>query len=74
MIKVRVDWHHRCPCCGTVVVVDFLGEPPDAVVCPWCGGTSSLEGCVDNGELRDYVSKAVTEIEQRARGKMAVSG
>lgn len=37
MIKLRVEWHHTCPDCGTRVVVDFAADANGFRICPWCG-------------------------------------
>lgn len=68
MIKVRVDWHHKCPGCGTEIVTDYFDDSPHCRGCPWCGCAGDHDPAVDSCELRSYVLEAVREIEERANG------
>ncbi len=66
MIKLRVDWHRKCPDCGTEVVVDFLDESAIDVRCPWCGQACESEKDKNSAELRDFLAKSISELEKKA--------
>jgi hypothetical protein len=66
MIKLRVEWHHKCPCCGTKLVVDFFDELADSAICPWCGCTCEPKANVL--ELKRYLDRAVKDNEAKANG------
>ncbi|MGC8863715.1 MAG: hypothetical protein ACP5R5_13200 [Armatimonadota bacterium] len=73
MIKLRVEWHHHCPSCGTRLVVDFLNDPVQPCECPWCGTTNGTgPGAVD-ADLRRYLAHAVEEIEATANNRLSVA-
>ena len=71
MIKLRVEFHHKCPGCGTELVVDFLGEPMDCQVCPWCGCTCEADQ-IEDSELKECVAKAVEDLEKKVNEKITV--
>lgn len=70
MIKVRVDWHHKCMACGTSVVIDFVMNSSDVVVCPWCGCATILDQTLSDEDLRLYLLKTAREMEERANAKL----
>ncbi len=73
MIKLRVEWHHSCPSCGTQLVVDFLNDSIERCECPWCGLSASTgPGAVDD-ELRQYIVQAVSNIESTANDRISVA-
>ena len=74
MIKLRVEFHHKCPGCGTELVVDYLGEPVCCQVCPWCGSNCETDQNREDGELREYIIKSVKDLEKKANCKTAVRG
>jgi len=65
MIKVRVDWHSRCPGCGTQLVIDFFDESDEHQVCPWCGCECKMDRGSRYEEMKRYIEKAVREIEEK---------
>lgn len=69
MIRLRVDWHSQCPSCGTQLAVDFLESSSDFAICPWCGCRYKTGGGHGNEELKEYVRKAVRELEDRVNTK-----
>ena len=73
MIKLRVEWHRECLTCGTGLVVDFLDACAEVASCAWCGSELERYGG-GNGDLRDYVTKAVRQLEDTANNAMAVKG
>lgn len=73
MIKVRVEYHHKCPGCGTEIAIDFLGGPMDYQVCPWCGCTCEADQ-VEDTKLKAYIAKAVDILEKEANDRIAVKG
>lgn len=66
MVKLRVDWHSQCPDCGTQLAVDFFGGLSDCVVCPWCGCMYEGNSLSRYDELKQYLQKAVQELESNA--------
>lgn len=74
MIKLRVEWHNDCPSCGTQLVVDFLNDRAESCVCPWCGYSDGTCRFAVEDDLRQYIVRAVSDIETTANGRMAVSG
>ena len=73
MIKLRVQWYHDCPGCGTQLVIDFLEDPAEVCACPWCGHAVGSALCANEDELRSYISKAVREIERKANSKLTAA-
>ena len=73
MIKLRVEWRHDCPGCGTQLVIDFLDDPAEVCSCPWCGRVESGKIRANEDELRSYISQAVRKIEQKANGKLTAA-
>lgn len=71
MIKLRVEWRHRCADCGTCLVVDFLAEAEGSVTCPWCGQVERISSPPDI-DLRSFISEAVQKIEDEANGRTPV--
>lgn len=72
MIRLRVDWHCQCPGCGTQLAVDFFENSADCAICPWCGFLYDVNCGTDQDEVREYVSRAVKEIEEKANSKVLV--
>jgi hypothetical protein len=73
MIRLRVEWHDRCPGCGVRLVVDFLDESGDFRSCPWCGCTWESDpraGARDG--LKSYLLRSTREIEETANAQIAV--
>jgi len=73
MIKLRVEWHHKCHKCGIELVADFLDDPKDELVCPWCGSVCACNLNQFNQELRNYIAAAVKEIESIANDKIPIN-
>jgi|GEM_PF-1045009 len=71
MLKLRVEWHHRCPSCGVQLVVDFLDDSVDCDACPWCGCIADIDlhTKVAN-DLRDNLARAAREIEKVANNRL----
>ncbi len=67
-----MDWHQKCPGCGTDVVVDFFDESVARQTCPWCGHECEMGRRANNGELQRYISDSIREIEDRANGRLPV--
>lgn len=72
MIKLRVEWHHKCLGCGTQLVTDFLDDSDQILACPWCACSCEPQEIASNGELREYVFRAVKQIEETANGKITI--
>ncbi|MHB9038189.1 MAG: hypothetical protein ACYC64_16155 [Armatimonadota bacterium] len=74
MIKLRVEWHHKCQGCGTKLVADFFADLTEDLVCPWCGlpCPSAQSACDD--ETRGYIEGAVAEIEEKVNCRKTVRG
>ena len=72
MIRVRVEWYQECPGCGTELVSDFLGDSVCRATCPWCGRENKLRAGPDSAELREYLSRAISEIEAKANSGITV--
>lgn len=72
MIRIRVDWRHRCPVCRTELVFDYFDESAECVCCPWCGCHSGMGRGYRDEELKEFICNAVKRIEQRANSKTAV--
>ena len=72
MIRVRVDWRQDCPGCGTELVANFLDDSACRAACPWCGCEGALSAMPDCAELRDYLSRAISEIEVKANTGITV--
>lgn len=76
MIKVKVDWHQRCPSCDTELVVDMLAPGVTPADCPWCGG--DVPGPLQLGdaalqeELLEAVARFETELAERLTQSQAV--
>lgn len=71
MLKLRVEWHHRCPSCGVHLVVDFLDDSVDCGACPWCGYIADIDlhAKVTN-DLRHSLARAAKEIEKAANDRL----
>ncbi len=69
MIRLRVDWHSQCPGCGTQLAVDFLEGSSDYAICPWCGRRYETDRGQNQDELKDYIRKAVQELEEKVNTK-----
>lgn len=67
-----MDWHEKCPGCGTDVVVDFFDESVAQQMCPWCGHECEMEPRASSDELQRYISESVREIEDRANERLVV--
>lgn len=74
MIKLRVEYHHKCTGCGTELVVDFLSEPMSNQLCVWCGCECETDFGVDDTELKKYVMGAVRELEDQVNTRPAMTG
>lgn len=72
MIKLRVEWHHKCPGCGTRLVVDFFDELAGSEVCPWCGCACDISTDVGYREMKRYIEQVVKEVESKANVMLAV--
>jgi phage/plasmid primase-like uncharacterized protein len=72
MIKLRVEWHHTCPGCGTRLVIDFLDDSANNCVCPWCGCRDGLDRRAEDTGLRDFVARAAKELEEKANDDLTV--
>jgi len=72
MIKVRVDWHHECPGCGTEVVSDYFDESAERLVCPWCGCGVDLCQDESDSKTREYLRKAIKRIEEKANSSTVI--
>ncbi len=72
MIKVRVDWHHKCPGCGTGLALDFFDDSIERQTCAWCGVECEINRRVNPDELKEYVLRSVRAIEDKANGKIPV--
>jgi len=73
MIKLRVEWHHHCPSCGTQLVVDFLDDSTEPCACPWCGLSDGTGPCAVGDDLRQYITQAVSDIESTANNRISVA-
>jgi len=71
MLKLRVEWHHRCPSCGVQLVVDFLDDSADCSACPWCGHLAdvNMHTKIAN-DLRDDLARAAKELEETANDRL----
>jgi rRNA maturation endonuclease Nob1 len=72
MIKLRVEYHHICSGCGTELVVDYFDDSSNRRVCPWCGVDCKPIHSAGDAELKNYIHKAVQDIETRANNGLAV--
>ena len=68
MIKLKVEWRHRCRDCGTEIASDFFADSTEDMACPWCGSPYPSASSVCDDDLRDYVERVVREAEQKANG------
>lgn len=66
MIKLRVEWHHKCPKCGTEVVADFFSDAEDICTCLWCGFLDQSACDAHRSDLQEYIIKAASELECQA--------
>ena len=64
MIKLRAEWHHTCPDCGTRVVVDYLADANGFRVCPWCGRIENNGRTPASPEFRKNISQAIVRLEE----------
>lgn len=65
MIKLRVEWHHKCPDCGTRVVVDFAADANGFRICPWCGRIETDGGAPADPQTRGQLLERVSSLEQQ---------
>lgn len=70
MIKLRAEWHHTCPDCGTCVVVDLLADANGFRICPWCGRIESNGRASANPDFRHDISQAIDRLEERANATL----
>ena len=72
MIKLRVEWHNKCPDCGTEIVADFFDDAEKVCVCLWCGRSYQSDCDARRSELKQYIMQATSEIECQANTEIAV--
>jgi hypothetical protein len=71
MIKLRVEWHHTCPDCGTRVVVDYMADAHGFRLCPWCGRMETNGQAPGDPRFRKTIADHITKIENRANSTIA---
>lgn len=74
MIKLRVEWHHTCPDCGTRVVVDYLLDANGFRICPWCGRIENNGHTPTDPAFKKHLSHSVTAFEKRTNSAIAPQG
>lgn len=72
MIRIRVDWHAKCPKCQTQLAVDYFDESPECATCPWCGHICRIDKGPEQAEVRKFVGKAIKRIESQANEESVV--
>lgn len=70
MIKVKVDWHQKCHCCGTELVVDFLNQCPVDCSCPWCGTAITIETDESKCKAREKLIEVAQKLEDEMNLQM----
>jgi len=73
MIKLRVEWHCKCPGCGTELVVDYLVDSLSEQICPWCGARAACEKS-DKEQMRDFLTQAVERLENEVNSSPTCAG
>lgn len=69
---MRVDWQTQCPGCGTQLAEDFCEGLSDSIVCPWCGSVCETDCASRYDELKQYLDKAIDELESNVNTKAPV--
>ncbi len=70
MIKLRVEWHHTCPDCGTRVVVDFVADANGFRICPWCGRIETDIRAAADPAARAELFESVTALEEQTNSSL----
>jgi uncharacterized Zn-finger protein len=70
MIKLRAEWHHTCPDCGTRLVVDLLADANGFRVCPWCGRVENNGHGPSDPSFRDDVCLAIGRLEEQTNSTL----
>ena len=72
MIRLKVEWRCACSGCGTELVTDFFDDSVDVAACPWCGCIADSPQSSTSDAMREYVLRAIKDIEATANGKVPV--
>ncbi len=72
MIRIRVDWHAKCPKCHTQLAVDYFDESSKCATCPWCGHVCQIDKGPEQAEVKKFIDKAIKRIENQANEESVV--
>ncbi len=72
MIRIRVDWHAKCPKCTTQLAVDYFDDTTATAICPWCGEVCHINKGPEHAEVKKYIGKAIRRIENHANEESTV--
>lgn len=70
MIKLRVEWRHKCHDCGTELVSDFFADSTEGLSCPWCGSPCPNLCDICDDDVRNYIERVVKETEEKVNGRI----
>jgi hypothetical protein len=70
MIKLKVEWHHTCPDCGTRVVVDYLADANGFRICPWCGRFENNGRTPTDPRFKRDISSQIRKLEDHTNSAL----